>query len=225
MKAKKYVLILSILIAGQLTLPNAWGQDVVSGGGSSLLYKNKVSGKPDEFKSISFLKNGEQFVLFSPQEGITYAPAAKQSGNLSQDEAFFFVNKFDSGTATSGDGQNAESSNSSCVFVETKTACVVYQGAGDMCDGHWQGAHDWIPSSGDQISIGKDRPSIIPFMKSYEHVKGKVKLSDVLADTHIDNLLRCDPVDQNNKPYYEEALKNLDGDKIDQDLLKKALSK
>jgi hypothetical protein len=221
----KNALILMLWIVGQSILSSAWAQDVVSGGGASLLYKDKAPGNSGEFKSVSFLKDGAQFLLFGPESGVTYAPAAKQSDNVSQDGAFFFINKFDSGTAVSGDGQRAESANSSCVFVETKTACVVYQGSGDMCDGHWQSAHDWIPAGGSPISIGNDRPSIIPLMKSYEHVKGKVKLSDVLADAHVANLLRCDPVDGSNRPYYEEAMKDLDDDKLDRDLIKKALSK
>lgn len=191
-------------------------------------------GTNGSYRSL-FYKNdkGERFNIFD--SGLEFNYVEGSDSYLSPDKTHFFVNFSETGSIEDGASPAIESKVYMCAFVRMSDGCVVRVDTGGICGGKWDTTSKWIGIDG--LSTRNLFGNPLSVSKVYRDYSSNVKdalvatspriLKYLPEGTAFDNLLACDPVNSENKEYYEKLLQLLrrDGDLTDAKKVIKAIRK
>lgn len=107
-----------------------------------------------------------------------------------------------------------------CAFIRMTDGCIVQVAEGEVCGGSWSDSGDWVTSTYvDGKHFFEGGPSVTEvykqYMKKNKQLGGGARFYSILQEgTSIENILACDPLQDNNKNIYFNLLKALqvDGD-------------
>ncbi|MFK8402376.1 hypothetical protein M2D07_027975 [Pseudomonas sp. BGr12] len=193
----------------------------------SLIYSDKIK---EDYHSLVFKgKSGE--LVRSFDVGVNYSFYSDQ---ISPDKSYSVVNFSESGVLA-GDGESESHDIYLCAFVRMSDGCITAVESGEQCGGEWAPPNRWVsPMDDDGESLFNSPPSIEKTLKGYasgrkdrSQISNPKVMAYLLEGTSFQNLLVCDPPNENNKSSYDDLLVKLrqDGDVVNAKALEDVLDR